>query len=294
MNIAPVNLNKINFTAYSGKSVVTSDKNPYVGDCRNHYTSFMRNFPTLEFTRDYIVDTFPNGTHIAEFGCSQGQKPYSLLIMLDKYNSDKKYTITGYDNKAIIDSAKKGIYKIDGYNSYEKTLFDGPNELRQNFNKYFDTIEGDSYFQSVTPNTEKTKGLIKFKEGDIRDIDKILKSKKSGVVIFQNALYHVLDNDSRDRKNTRTLIQKVYNVLPQKGIFVIGSLPSDHLYSEYNEKDTFLKYQDNERIRVYEGSMVHDYLREAGFKPVFYEKMPNGKHFDKYNNVYLPSVWQKG
>jgi len=299
MNISPIKVNQIAFKAYFGHTSNSKNQNNSVNEDRNHFSAFMRNYPTLEFTRDYLKDNFPNGTRIAEFGCSQGQKPYSLLVMLDKYNKDKKYKITGFDCKEIIESAKNGVYRVDNLNHYEKNIFEGPDNLKETFFKYFNEI-GDTQsvdYSYVAPDYEKTKDLIQFKEGNILDIDKILKPNKGGVIIFQNALYHVLNkepiNHTRSMKTIKLLFEKIHDLLPPKGIFVIGCLPEDHLYEETLIKHTQFKYQNNERIRVFESSKIHDLLKKAGFKPVFYEKMPNGLSDPKRNNVYLPSVWQK-
>src|SRR5574344_1796135 len=126
----------VNFKEYAGFTTVHS-KN--VNLTTNNYTAFMRDYDTLKFSQNYLTKTFPYGAKIAEFGCSTGQKLYSMMIMLDKYNAQNKYD---------------GIYGISEVSNYERILF--PNykdiapitdskvpvneaeEIRDTFYKYFE------------------------------------------------------------------------------------------------------------------------------------------------------------
>jgi len=282
-----------------------------------HITNFMRDFETLDFTQNYIKEKFPNGTHIAEFGCSQGQKPYSLLVLLDDANKDKKYKITGFDIvQDVVDKAENGLFKLEN-SAEEKMLFAEPTDLllsdreitkekaaREKFFQYFDKVETchnrPNSLQYIRVNHAKTQNLIDFKVGDIEKIDSILPKEKSGIVIFQNALYHILNRKNEaplqhlinpqeskpDLPAVQKIFEKIHSILPENGIFVIGNLPHDHIYTKSTEPTT-LKYQNNKQIEVFDSSPVHDLLKKTGFEPIFYEGTPGR------SSVHLPSVWKK-
>lgn len=81
-------------------------------------TSFFRNLETLNFTKNYLVQQFPQGTHIAGFGCSNGEEEYSLAMLLKKHNQDKRFQITGVDLvPKSIELAQHGPFKISMDNS---------------------------------------------------------------------------------------------------------------------------------------------------------------------------------
>lgn len=286
----------------------------------NNYTEFMRDAEALKFTKDYILKNYPNGTNIAEFGCSLGQKPYSLMLMLDEKNKDKKYKITGYDFPEVINKLKSNILEISKCSKTERVLFpsyDSSNiydykpftneeaeKLRISFEKYFipkvlfdDRLGCPTLFSA---NTELTKDVINFKPGDVRDIDMLVTPKKNGVVIFQNALYHILSEtlayDIEDMiyvDKAKKVFEKINKVLPKDGIFVLGNLASDHIYDSDDEDSSVLKYQNNKQIRVYENSKVHKALYESGFEPVFYERIQSHSPYCRYREMHLPSVWKK-
>lgn len=345
----------VNFKCYSGfTDVKVNGKESTV----NNYTTFFRDYPTLEFTKNYLLKNFPKGTHIAEFGCSTGQKPYSLMITLDKYNQDKKYKMTGYDFPEVLELVKETpMFGLNAYTKQEQVLFDDYKkselfgakyidvndaaEYKKTFYKYFDTykpeynITGERYKilknlvnnnpEKNTPEIQKAKEdlfysdlirscttvvkanekgqkLVEFKPGNINDIDKILTPKENGAVIFQNALYHVLSDNDLDYeindliKNVHkadALFKKINRVLPKDGVFVIGSLPSDHIYDFEREQYTHLTYQNGRQIRVYDSSPIHSALRANGFEPVFYENSPENTAYVEYRDVHLPSVWKK-
>ena len=347
----------VNFKHYSGRTTVSSDG---VNRDVNNFTIFFRNPKTLKFTRDYILKNFPNGTNISEFGCSMGQKPYSLLIMLDKYNKNGKYKITGYDFPEVINKARNTkMYGLTNYITEEEMLFDNikvpflvergvlspaeAQELKDTFYHYFDIYKPSesknkpqsrfsSRLKSLFAKKQKAqdnimtineifeyKNLIlksnmvvkankkgdknlELKSGDITEIDKVLGGKKSGVIIFQNALYHILNDNIADFYNynksskninkIENLFEKVNRCLEKNGIFVIGNFTADHLYDYDKERDTRLLYQDDELLRVYDSSIIHKALYENGFVPIFYEDTELSAQCDR-RYVSLPSVWKK-
>lgn len=328
-----LNLNIINYTkqilpsfkGYEGSTTITKSDNQDINVYNK--TAFMRDFETLKFTRDYLIKNFPNGTNIAEFGCSLGQKPYSLMILLDKYNNNKKYKITGYDFPEVLAKMRIPIYSIDKHSLGEEILLDNfqgsesitkneAKELRETFFKYmpvyriddFSTLQEKRHYARlkknadiiVRPDIKQTKDIIKFEPGDILDIDNIIKSKNTGAVIFQNALYHILGvfythqyPTSVSLEKAFTLFKKVNKVLPQNGIFVIGNLPSDHTYSDFELPYCHEKYINNKLKKVYDSSKIHNMLYASGFEPIFYEKIPDGTIYLKDTDIYLPSVWKK-
>lgn len=348
LNIAMTNINTnpIHFRGYKGNIQVVD--NGVKKTCDN-YTEFFRNYPTLDFTTNYIVQNFPQGTEISEFGCSTGQTMRSRLILLDEHNKDQKYKATGYDFPPIIEKIKIGLYKLEKYNKNEqilfptKTLYDFQKSvydshvpmIKQKFFEYFSeynpsekpkikialthttaqklkeeklleeqrlaeykNLHKSNYELFVTPNEQKFNGIADFQVGNIRDIDQIIQQGKSGVVCFQNALYHIMDSRTLDGyehvkvDEAKDIFKKVNKVLPENGLFVIGSLFFDHLYNCDEEEKTHLIYQDNKQIRVFDSSPVHKALREAGFEPAFFEKT-EGMPIRKYNAIHLPSVWKK-
>lgn len=358
LNISPAYFHKttpVNFKCHRGYTDVHVDgKDISV----NNYTTFFRDYETLDFTKNYLLKNFPNGTKIAEFGASTGQKPYSLMIALDKNNKDRKYKMTAFDFPEVLEQIKETpLYGLNAYTKEEQLLFDdykksvlfGPryvederaNELKETFFNYFDNYEpkqiitvqkykilkklieenpysnDDSIKQAkldiayadlipsctktVKPN-KKAKELVTFKNGDINNIDKLLIPNENGAVIFQNALYHILSGHDLDYEiedllknvhKTRQLFKKINHVLPQNGIFVLGTLASDHIYCSDYEDKTRLAYQDGKQIRVYDSSPVHQSLRECGFEPVFYDATPETTAYSLYRRIKVPSVWKK-
>lgn len=288
------NNNSISFKSYNAKTVTPCVGNPLLVNSLEHYTCFFRNYDTLKFTSDYVKKTFCNGANIAEFGCSQGQKSYSLLMLLDDVNQNKKFKIVGYDFAKPISDNKKQHFKVNMFNRNERIIFNDE-KLKSVFDKYFKKIESKEVLSDhlVMPNLDKTVGVIDFKEGNILNIDKILPNDKNSIIVFQNALHHIL----QDSKNSihdnfeivYNLFQKIHNKLPKDGLFVLGTLFDEHQYSKHLEGESRLIYQNNERIRVFDSSRIHGFLKTIGFEPIFYESVdPVFKE-----NIFLPTVWKK-
>lgn len=310
-------------------------------------TLFFRNIETLEFAQKYITNNFPNGTHIADFGCSNGEEAYSLMMLLNKQNKDKKYTITGYDlSPKVIELAQSGPFEIindynEGYikstrehkyidKRYLKGLFrdcfeDVPEKFITNRGWYGDESIINSKIKQETdakkllrlkcfreivrrpnnfelgntyvPKQEFVEDVVDFKLGDVNKLSKIIKSDgKTGVIIFKNAWYHVsgayyeFNIKKLNMAGVEKIIKAAHNTLPEKGLFVVGNLENDHLYSE--QKSHF-KIQDHKRILVCDETPLAELLRQNGFKPIFYEQVKDKYGAENKNGIYLPSVWQK-
>ena len=338
--------NNISFKAHEGFTTVNNSGKT---DEVNNYTAFFRDIQTSEFVKNYIMQNFPNGTKIAEFGCSMGQKPYTLAILLDDANivngKNAKYKITGYDFPEVIKQIPDE-YEIEAASPYENFLFrditkirtlygnKGVDNLRNKFYKYFslrkqEDIKLKKYRDAMNKNykekgtdkriSEYTLPLLRalhinendqfnnvkifvkprqiarntvcFKPGNINNIDKLLKPEENGVIIFQNALYHMLiddDNDynyfklCRNSNKLNDLFQKINEALPKNGLFVLGTLPTDHIY--------FPEISSTEIVngnKIYRTSPIHKLLIRNGFQPVFYD------YYDNAHKVYFPAVWQK-
>ena len=324
--ISYTNKNRPAFGAYMGNTHLY--RQGYNDLELNNKTAFMRDFETLEFVRDYLVKTFPNGAKIDEFGCSTGQKPYSLLVMLDDYNKDKKYKITGYDFKEVFAKMEAPLYLVEDNVICEAMLFphfEGDStvsaqkakKIRETFFKYLPECDYNKLktFEErhrhnmisqpwgvvVKPDEKYTKDVIDFKYGDINDINKYLLPEKSNAVIFQNALYHLTGGSrafgklsAETMENLLLLFRKINIVLSKDGIFVLGNLPIDHIYNDMLLKDCHYHYQKNKRIKVYDSSVIHKLLYKSGFEPVYYDKIPEGLIYTKEStDVYLPAVWKK-
>lgn len=296
MKIYGINKTPVVFKGYSKISYVDDKNSLLIRDEKIHTTSFFRDFPTLDFTQNYIKKTFSKGTNIAEFGCSQGQKGYSLMMMLDDCNADKKYKYQGFDFELPIDDANRRIYRIDSRISGESAIFNDSG-VKSKFFKFFHAINinaNDTNSIHVMPNNDKFSGVIKFKKGDILDMNSIFKQKQRGVIIFQNALYHILYDARLPSETNLKIVKKIFDDssknLSKDGIFVLGSLTADHAYSPAINKQTSFVYQNNEKISVFKSTIIHELLKKAGFSPIFYQKPAS---ITNLSDVHLPSVWKK-
>ncbi len=303
MKISLIGKNNINFKGYEERTYLSSPDSVSKRDVINHKTEFFRNYPTLKFTRDYISKNFPQKADIAEFGCSQGQKCYSMMVMLEEGGYKGKYKIKGYDFEKPIANAIKGNYKLHKFTPFESLLFE-KNDVSDKFFEYFNVVEkGNSAAQkaldvfSVTPNKDAIGDKVRFHLGNILDIKKIVSNKGAEVIVFQNALYHLLDDvdnpSKKALKSVENLFKKINSILPRNGIFVLGNLPSDHMYSYHYEKTSHFIQQGENKIRICRPTRIEKLLIKSGFEPIFYEKIPYGTVIEKYNDVHLPSVWKK-
>ncbi len=75
-------------------------------------------------------------------GCSTGEEPYSMAIILKEAGILDKAIIYATDiNQSVLDTAAKGKYPIDLIKLYESNYKEG--ELKGNFNDYYEVHEGN-------------------------------------------------------------------------------------------------------------------------------------------------------
>lgn len=347
LKVFNANLNKHSFCGHNSETYDAPSKNQQTW-CL-HETAFFRDIDTMEFTKDYITKKYPNGTHIADFACSNGEEAYTLLMLLKKQNTDKKYKVTGYDvSPRIIELAQSGpfrikytfpegfithnyLYKSYSKKFYRKLFFKCFERVPEKFLNYTPKFGDEEYLTSrisKETNYEKRLELMRFREivkkhedyaphnafipkkkfindvfetklGDIADIEQLVKSDgKTGIVMFKNAWYHIMDSWSRNDINRLNIkgvddtIGHISKVLPKDGILVIGTLEIDHLFDKEKTPVKTIKFNNNE-IKTCENTIFHKLLLDNGFMPTFYEKVRDILgDFDK-TKIFLPSVWKK-
>lgn len=313
----------LSFKAYDGKSRNIPSQNPC--DLCDHYTAFFRNSETLEFVKDYALEEFPQGTHLAGFGIANGDESHSLMMYFNEYNQDKKYTYTGYDvAQREINLAKKGPFTLKTDLILDPCLWEDDAKLKHLFDSCFEEVSAadsvdqnqipiknlqDGFFISPSqphvymPKREFVNGVLDFQVGDVHDISKILKPDgKTGVVIFKNAWYMVMGITKLESCQqliasgglapVEKIIEDVHKILPKNGIFVVGNLKIDHLYDGINGSERLI-HQKGQRIKVCDNTPFHVLLRKHGFIPIFYEHIKGVNEFPDRMMVALPSVWKK-
>lgn len=337
-----------NFKGYNSETqdVISKNKQNW---CL-HQTAFFRDIDTMDFTKKYIIQNFPAGTHIADFGCSNGEEAYTLMMLLKANNTDKRYKVTGYDiSQKVLDLAQSGPFKINyrftegfvtsdiEYQDYDRKylrplFFDSFKSVSKRFleyNPHYGDVEylterinqeknlkkclelkcfreivrnPDAYRpnNAYTPKTNFVKGIFDTKLGDISDIAQILKPDgKTGVIIFKNAWYHVTGSryaykpDLLNLAGADKIMHDANIILPKGGIFVVGTLEKDHLYSEKDNPIIKTIRFNNNDIKVCEDTPFHALLRKNGFVPVFYEIIRDVLGDFCKNKIHLPSVWKK-
>lgn len=291
-----------------------------------HDTIFFRDSDTLECMKNYLNDNFPDGAHIADFGCSVGEETRSIVMMLDDINKDKKYTITGFD---VVDSkitdAKKGLYTIPYKNSdmydysfisyYDDFLLKDTNQIRQSnkilykklFDKFFTKI-GETKNKEIRSgqysdvanfkaNDELFEDIINFKPGNLFEIDKLLKpyneikppQKNTACIIAKNTLYHMTGNTFFSYPNEYNL-DAVKTTIEK----IDKILPKSGILVVGSFVDDHLFDEFPEEDGPYCSSPFHKLLLEK-FTPLpdSYRKCTGLPEDYKYREIIVPTIWVK-
>jgi chemotaxis methyl-accepting protein methylase len=237
--------------------------------------------------------------HIADYACSSGEECYSLAMLLDSLNQDNKIKITGYDlaRKALANAkegrfsltcpsmAKQLLAMVIGSNTYTDAYLgfvvndlallmkksgldripstEQKKKYRELFARFFSQegeiqIINDSRIKTFKVKSEFT-SKCHFKEGDITQINQERGENSTDVVLFRNALYHLITNNKnlserlpKSKQETQEILSdlfgKIYHTLKPGGLLVMGNKESS---------------QHQQLPQVYQS------LIQTGFKPVY-------------------------
>lgn len=206
-----------------------------------HLTTFCRNDLNWSDFGKYLKEKFksPKDVDFHIFGCSSGDEPYSLALLLAKTYGTTDFEIDASD---IADymieqnsrEQKRGVV-IDpfDFSKISKEL-----DFSKDEEKFFKA--GNFAYPIIKPEISNT---VKFRRANVLNEVEKLDSTKPSVIFCRNMWPYV---DSRRYKD---FAKKLYEKLPEGSLVVIGDF--DHIGDyEYIGSDTFPKA-----------------LEDAGFKP---------------------------
>jgi chemotaxis protein methyltransferase CheR len=197
-----------------------------------NHTFFMREPQHFKFFNDVILPGLKatikdKDLRIWSAGCSTGEEPYTLAMIVDEYFGKEKVwwntkiLATDISNRAL-EVAYEGIYSSDKISSLS-------NNWKSN---YFKKINEEQYAIS-----EKIKNEVIYRKFNL--MDKVFPFKKKFHVIFCRNVMIYFDEDTK-----RRLVQKFYDNLEEGGYLFIGhseSLGRDNTKFNYIQPALYRK-----------------------------------------------------
>jgi chemotaxis protein methyltransferase CheR len=205
-------------------------------------THFFREFEHLEFLRDEIIPRFSKGPiRIWSAGCSSGEEPYSIAIMLseaipDIGKRDIKILATDISYR-MMEQARQGLYD-------EETLKFMPAQLRLKYFRKTEARDGHSrsHRYRVVPQLQSMVSFAKLnlmEEWPMRGL--------FDVIFCRNVMIYF------DKPTQENLVKRFWSFLRESGYLLVG----------HSESLTFL---------------THDYRY---LKPAVYQKIKSTAAFHK-------------
>ena len=162
-------------------------------------TKFFREREQLEVLLDKVINGIP-APEIASVGCSTGQEPYTVAMMLRRRGRTGR--ITGFDiSLGVLEKARSGIYQIE--------------EIRDIPEDYRDFIRVKGKFFEIK---EDIRVMVNFKRANIID-----PSDFSGftgtfdLVLCRNVLIYF------DRSSKEAALKNIWTILKREGVLTISS-----------------------------------------------------------------------
>lgn len=229
----------ISFGGYNNETYRIESKNKRDGLL--HQTAFFRNLETLEFVTDYANKKFPKGTNIADFGCSNGEEAYSLMMLLNNKNNDKKYKITGFDlSPKVVELAKSGPFEIK-YRDAEGVI-DSEFEYKSSDKKYLRTLFFDC-FENVRADFLNYRP----KDGDEELLNEKIKNEKDLKKLLQLKCFNQIIHNQHDYTQGKTYVPKID--------FIDKSI--DFRLGDVNELSKSVKSDGKTGIIVFKNAWYH-------------------------------------
>lgn len=180
-------------------------------------TSFFRNPPQLDAFKMIVQKTYANGCwpegglKIWSAGCSTGEEPYTLAILMLELNAvmgkPRPFTIFGTDiSTKALESAKKGIFNQYSVRNTDKGVL----------HKYFTEKKG----LHVVNDAVRKQVTLDFL--NLMDSDSYRKYRQMDMIFCRNVLIYF------DKKAKKKVIENFYESLKPKGYLTIGHAESLH------------------------------------------------------------------
>jgi chemotaxis protein methyltransferase CheR len=183
-------------------------------------TSFFRNEPQLDaFEKEVLPEIVKNNKNnysktikIWSAGCSSGEEPYTLSIILNKVlaaeiNSWNLEIVASDISDAILEKARIGAYNNYSLRNTDETIK----------KKYFDKITVDSYRIK-----DQHRKIIRFSNINLFDERKVSLLSPFDIILCRNVLIY-FDNNSKEK-----VINKFYELLKPGGYLFLGHSESLH------------------------------------------------------------------
>jgi len=177
-----------------------------------HETRFFRHMSSVELIRELLLpewmsqDEPPKSLNIWSVGCSTGEEPYTLAMVLDDFrdtdNADYYYGITASDiSTASLSTGRKGIF-------HSRKLREVEDTMRR---KYFTRVD-DTHFK-INDDLRKR---ICFSQLNVLEMDRIPFGKMH-MIFCQNMLIYF------DRERRIEILDNLIKYLQPGGVLILGA-----------------------------------------------------------------------
>lgn len=236
---------------------------------------------TITSSADHALDTILSGAkQIDSIDINIFCKYYSALkiAMIKKYNYDEFFEkINIFTNEMSTTSKYEILNEVSIYLTGEELHFWNTYLSMMNFfspsffNNYPNSPVNNKYINKEEYKTlkEKIKDVkITYYDGDIINIDEILKNKKYDYMYLSNILENVIccfENENKNKYNTKELIGKLFNHLNEKGCIYNYFLGLKEMkindlieiyFKDLKEQIEFIYYGENNDINSSNGVLV--------------------------------------
>ena len=176
-----------------------------------HETRFFRDTQALELIKQTYLEKFNfknnnSSIHIWSVGCATGEEPYSLMMYIDKYMTDKSekcyFSVTASDiSQDALAVGKKAVYPQNRFTNV-------PNEYIES---YLESVDEDLYLVN-----ESLRKRVCFNRLNLINLDNSTVGKME-IIICQNVLIYF------KREKRLTIINQLVEHLVPGGLLILGA-----------------------------------------------------------------------
>jgi chemotaxis protein methyltransferase CheR len=178
-----------------------------------NYTSFFRDNDVFNYFNDIILPEIyskKKNVKILSAGCSSGEEPYTLAILVKEYCDRKKIkpyaSIRALDvDRTILAKARKGVYDIESLKQLDPKYV----------HKYFEEVDGMYHVSS------EIKRMVQF---GIHDITEELSQRNFDTILCRNVFIY-FTNAAKDQ-----ILDNFYKAINLDGYLIIGKTEMMPMY----------------------------------------------------------------